>query len=110
MQGWERASHGTGMGHTTNKGFWIPEKPLAPPAEALLALPEPAKPRAFKSHTRAPAAPKPRKRLTTRQPKEVKQEADEEVEEEPPEVIDCLLPMGLDLKLKIHIQGRHKVW
>lgn len=86
MQGWERGSHGTGVGLTTNKGFWIPEKPLAPPVEALLALPDPGKPRALKSQGRAAAAPRAPKRAANRQPKEVKQEFEELQEEEPPEV------------------------
>lgn len=31
-QGWERISHGTGMGHSSTAGFWIPKQLLqAPP-------------------------------------------------------------------------------
>lgn len=28
-QGWVRKSHGTGMGHSSSAGFWIPKQPLA---------------------------------------------------------------------------------
>lgn len=79
------------MGHTTNKGFWIPEKPLAPPAEALLALPELARSRPLKPHSRAAAVPKPRKRLSSRPPKEIKMETEEELDEEPPQVKTLLI-------------------
>lgn len=27
-QGWVRKSHGTGMGHSSSAGFWIPKKPV----------------------------------------------------------------------------------
>lgn len=102
VQGWERGSHGTGMGHTTNKGFWIPEKPPTPPREEMLALPEPPRPsgrgsvgRASKRHHKLPAGPKPpRVNGAGRVPKEVKQETDQEsqFEDEPPEVSHaCLL-------------------
>lgn len=91
LQGCERGSHGTGMGHTTNKGFWIPEKPVAPPQEELLALPEPPKGRGaggrpLKKH-KAPAAPKVPKG-PGRQPKAIKlEETDlESQDEEPPMV------------------------
>ena len=93
MQGWERGSHGTGMGHTTNKGFWIPEKPSTPPPEELLALPEPQRGgrgttgRSSRKHPKPPAGPKP-PRGGGRPPKEIKQETDQESqnEDEPPEV------------------------
>ena len=99
LQGWERGSHGTGMGHTTNKGFWIPEKPPTPPPQELLALPEPPRcgrastGRPTKKHSKPPAGPKPPRGLG-RPPKEIKQETDQEsqVEDEPPEVcVACLL-------------------
>lgn len=85
------------MGHTTNKGFWIPEKPAALPQEEFLALPEPPKGRSAggrppKKH-KAPAAPKAPK--PGRPAKEVKQETDvESQDEEPPTV--CF-PMQLSL-------------
>lgn len=75
------------MGHTTNKGFWIPEQPVAPLAEAVLALPEPARPRPVKSHTKSASANRPSRRLTNRPPREIKQEAAEEIEEAPPQVV-----------------------
>ena len=40
-QGWVRVSHGTGMGHSSTVGFWIPKKPLQ---LALQALPRASKP------------------------------------------------------------------
>lgn len=94
VQGWERGSHGTGMGHTTNKGFWIPEKPSAPPPEEMLALPEApraggrgATGRPSRKHLKLPAGPK-LPRGGGRLPKEIKQETDQESqhEDEPPEV------------------------
>ncbi len=97
VQGWERGSHGTGMGHTTNKGFWIPEKPVAPPQEEFLALPEPSKGRngggrPLKKH-KAPSAPRVPKAGPGRQPKEIKQETDQESQdEEPPTVSRCQIP------------------
>ncbi len=91
LQGWERGSHGTGMGHTTNKGFWIPEKPVALPQEEMLALPEPPRGRGAggrppKKH-RAPAAPKAPKG-PGRQPKAIKlEETDQEFQDEEPPVV-----------------------
>ena len=94
VQGWERGSHGTGMGHTTNKGFWIPEKPSTPPPGEMLALPEApraggrgATGRPSRKHPKLPAGPK-LPRGGGRQPKEIKQETDQESqhEDEPPEV------------------------
>ena len=102
VQGWERGSHGTGMGHTTNKGFWIPEKPPTPPAEEMLALPEApraggrgATGRPSRKHPRLPAGPK-LPRGGGRQPKEIKQETDQESqhEDEPPEV--CIHQQHID--------------
>lgn len=91
LQGWERGSHGTGMGHTTNKGFWIPEKPVALPQEEMLALPEPPRGRGAggrppKKH-RAPAAFKAPKG-PGRQPKAIKlEETDQESQDEEPPVV-----------------------
>lgn len=33
-QGWQRISHGTGMGHSSTTGYWIPKKPAYVPAPA----------------------------------------------------------------------------
>ena len=104
LQGWERGSHGTGMGHTTNKGFWIPEKPVALPQEEMLALPEPPRGRGAggrppKKH-RAPAAPKAAKG-PGRQPKAIKlEETDQESQDEEPPVV-CTRSSVLD-----HLGGR----
>ena len=72
------------MGHTTNKGFWIPEKPLAPPQEEVLALPEPPKGRTtgrrpLKRQHKPPSAPRALKAGADR---EIKQETDQESQEE----------------------------
>ena len=82
------------MGHTTNKGFWIPEKPSTPPPEEMLALPEPPRAggrgsmgRPSKKHPKLPAGAK-LPRGGGRLPKEIKQDTDQESqnEDEPPEV------------------------
>ena len=103
LQGCERGSHGTGMGHTTNKGFWIPEKPVTPPQEEILALPEPPKGRGaggrpLKKH-KAPAAPKVPKG-PSRQPKATKlEETDQESQDEEPPMVSLLASSALLLPL-----------
>ncbi|DBA81836.1 TPA: hypothetical protein ACH3X1_007555 [Trebouxia sp. C0004] len=112
LKGWERGSHGTGMGHTTNKGFWIPEKPVALPQEEILALPEPLKGRGAggrppKKH-RAPAAPRVPKG-PGRQPKAIKlEETDQESQdEEPPVAVELTpLPNGVPEVLHVTCNGR----
>lgn len=82
------------MGQTTNKGFWIPEKPANPPQEEMPALPEAPRAggrgafnRPSKRHPKLSAGPKP-PRGAGRLPKEIKQETDQESqqEDEAPEV------------------------
>ncbi|DBA76675.1 TPA: hypothetical protein ACH3X2_008711 [Trebouxia sp. C0005] len=112
LKGWERGSHGTGMGHTTNKGFWIPEKPVALPQEEVLALPEPPKGRGAggrppKKH-RAPAAPKA-PRGPGRQPRAIKlEETDQESQDEEPPVAVQLIPLpeGVPEVLHVTCNGR----
>ena len=34
QDGWERASHGTGVGFSSKAGFWMPVRPPPPPPRA----------------------------------------------------------------------------
>ena len=100
------------MGHTTTKGFWIPEKPVAPPQEEILALPEPPKGRGAggrppKKH-KAPAAPKAPKG-PGRQPKAIKlEETDQESQDEEPPIVShlaysaMLLPFCFNVQFSLH--------
>ncbi|KAK9830484.1 hypothetical protein WJX72_011976 [[Myrmecia] bisecta] len=115
LEDWERASHGTGMGYSTIKGFWIPVQPPEPevrdPPPARLGRPGrsgTANPKAVPKSAPGGKGRRPSGRAGAR---EAKPAASDEEPGEPPVPADLVpLPENTPEQLCVTCAGRSAVF